>query len=760
MKALQNAVPEDVRDKLTNAVSGVLHAQVLDIAQISNVSSGLKSKIQDKVRGISNEEGLSQDHQSSDQMKRADDLSDNSVNNQPSMNKTSEAVESELHQSEKSQKPINIAHSQSVSNQGHESSSSVRKESGDPGNNENNGENIDNIEKGSDTKPNSSIHAEKLDGPEEAIVDENKDQSGTVAQSDTKDENNINNEEKSVHDQNKMTPTSMAGEVSSSPGSLSEAQVQPTETEDNENQRRDNKNMQPALDQTKTNSDSNSPTFNVSQALDALTGMDDSTQVAVNSVFGVIENMITQLEEGSDNESEKKDEKTDSASDSVSRSYHLIDDHTLEDSEATSIDQSVQADRLSEPLVFKHIENSIDSKHATPNRFVEKEPSQSPRTFNGNKLNSSQQSDKDNSNRRNNKLAGSNLIIDNSARLKKVTNVPMYITPNAYGGSLYNERLCNYLISTKPLDLDTTTALFLDYFPEEGQWILLEQPENIESSVDDVPPQRDVGRKMPMQPPAKVDDEVIEPPYVVLDTETQQEPIEEYESTTASGKENVGIDDNGLEELIHFVKSVVLDSLTVEVCRRQSTGGTKEMDSNLARDMEQVANAVSLSIRHDKEYIQFSKVKFHKIGCKEKICSLNGEDIIRAISSAIQETSYLRRAIPVGVIIGSSLAALREYFNVETVHNQSVDEAKKYEEIDPGMVNCIETYQTPVEKPMQNSRLDSSVSRIGEKTLKNETMMMGAVTAALGASAFLMQNQVIVNHYRSFIFYFFSLRGS
>ncbi|KAF3439735.1 hypothetical protein FNV43_RR18013 [Rhamnella rubrinervis] len=57
MKALQDAVPEDVRDKLSTAVSGILHAQgtnlkineLLDIARSSNVSSGLKSKIQDKV---------------------------------------------------------------------------------------------------------------------------------------------------------------------------------------------------------------------------------------------------------------------------------------------------------------------------------------------------------------------------------------------------------------------------------------------------------------------------------------------------------------------------------------------------------------------------------------------------------------------------------------------------------------------------------------------------------------------------------------
>jgi hypothetical protein len=60
MKALEDAVPEDVRGKLTAAVSGIMHTQgthlkfdgLLDISRIPDVSSGLRSKIQEKVRGI------------------------------------------------------------------------------------------------------------------------------------------------------------------------------------------------------------------------------------------------------------------------------------------------------------------------------------------------------------------------------------------------------------------------------------------------------------------------------------------------------------------------------------------------------------------------------------------------------------------------------------------------------------------------------------------------------------------------------------
>lgn len=756
MKALQDAVPEDVRDKLTTAVSGILHAQgtnfkineLLDIGRISSVSSGLKLKIQDKVRGISNEEGLSQDHHSSDQMKRADELLDKSVNGQPGLNKPSGEVESELHLLEKSQKPSSISQSQSVNNQGGDSSGSVWKETSDPGSSDYNDEsskekdsaNLDNVEKGLGAKHSSSIHADKAGGGgEEAIVDEHKDQSGKIAQLDTKDETSSKNEEKSVHDQNKMTSPSVTGEVSSSPGSLSEAQVQPVEREDDDNRRRDNKNIQLVSDQTKLNSDSNAPAFSVSEAWDALTGMDDSTQVAVNSVFGLIENMISQLEEGSDNENDVKDNKTDSGTDSVSRSHHLIDDHKLENLVATTIDQS-----------------GMNSQHDSPYKSIVKEPAQSPTSFDGNSMNSSQKSNEGkNADGNNNELVGSNLHFDNPERLKKVNNILSYITPNPYGESLYNECIRNYLLSkilAKPLDIDTTTAMLLDYFPEEGQWKLLEQPENIGSSVD-VTPHGDVGRKTQAHATAKADDAVIEPSYVILDTELQQEPVEEYESID-NGKENVEINDSRSEELMSFVKSIILESLNVEVGRRQSTAGMKEMEPHLATDMELVANAVSLSIIDDKERAQFSEVKNHTTDSKDKIGTLQGENVVMAITSAVQETTYLRKVLPVGVIVGSSLAALRKYFNVATVHNHSDDEAQVSGEVDPGRM--------PVEKLKQSSGSNTSVNREGKetklKTLNNETVMAGAVTAALGASAFLVQQQVTA-HFRCFFYFFLSLKS-
>ncbi|GFY98497.1 alpha/beta-Hydrolases superfamily protein [Actinidia rufa] len=51
-----------------------------------------------------------------------------------------------------------------------------------------------------------------------------------------------------------------------------------------------------SLHSVSNGNNSDSLTFRVSQAFGALTGMEDSKQVAVNSVFGVIEDMMTQVE--------------------------------------------------------------------------------------------------------------------------------------------------------------------------------------------------------------------------------------------------------------------------------------------------------------------------------------------------------------------------------------------------------------------------------------------------------------------------------
>jgi hypothetical protein len=291
----------------------------------------------------------------------------------------------------------------------------------------------------------------------------------------------------------------------------------------------------------------------------------------------------------------------------------------------------------------------------------------------------------------------------------------------------------------------------LDYFPEEGKWKLLEQPGITGESIGGVTTSNDAGIKVQVHSSGKENDgeSYIEPSYVVLDTEKQQEPVEEY-STMEIFTEN---DDGILDELIEFVKIVVLDALRIEVGRKLGAASKKEMKSYFARDLELVADAVSLAIVRNKDHTWCLKGKYHRIeGAEEKVGTVHGEHIVKAISSSVLRTNYLRRLLPVGVIIGSSLAALRKYFNVATRNENDIKssgQTQNHGQKSQDKVCIKEMDHELTTKSGHRTSFNSSITREGEeatlKTINNDRVMVGAVTAALGASALLVQQQVTVN---------------
>lgn len=712
VKALQDAVPEDVRGKLTTAVSGILHAESANLnmdrllGTIPNVTAESKTKVQEKVGGLSNSEALNKDANQSDQVKRVDDSADGSDTIQPGLDKPAGRIESEIQPSENVQKSADVGLSQSVSSHQGDISGSERKGTNESGNSHENDvfnkekavSNSDITEKASETVSSSNLTSqpEKTGGSEKANVKENKvEQDGGVSRLEPKPE--ILD---SSTDQTKTASTTVVEEAGLPLGSSSEAQIM--EKEGTDNQKREHKSLQPAGDQNKsTTTDSITSTFSVSEALDALTGMDDSTQMAVNSVFGVIENMISQLEgKSNENEVKERNEPKDDKIGCVSEKQITSNDHTPGKEEFNQNELSVQS-----------------------------HPSRDPSVYN------------------------SKPLADYSVILGYVNNIPLYVPVNLCGGSLQHECLRRYLISkmpnTKPLDLDTTTALLLDYFPEEGQWKLLEQPGNVGDSIGDVSSGKGVS-KVQDHSFTKVNDadKFIEPPYVILDTDKKQEPFAEYEM-----KDNMNENEEDTSvKLIGFLKNIILDSLKIEVHRRLGLYGQKEMESDLARDLERVATDVSLAIVHDQEHNWCLDGKHYRIDCTyEKVGTLQGENTFRAISTAVQGTSYLKRVLPVGVIVGSCLAALREYFNVSTeldIDNKEpmvYDLTKKPGERKHDKARLTETEQIPIDK---NTRVNGSMNRgvrAESEILKNDSVMVGAVTAALGASALMVKQSVRVD---------------
>ncbi|WCJ42850.1 alpha/beta-Hydrolases superfamily protein [Euphorbia peplus] len=696
MKALQDAVPEEVSGNLTSAVSGIMNAQntslkltgLLGFSKLPDMESKVISQNEETSSELPNTEGTPNDPHTSDEMKKVDDSAHGSHDSEPGSGQELEPS------SESLDKSTDLGDSQTVSSQ-----------------------------------------------------------QGDIIGSDTMDINDetppieIKMEDSNPKDLNSSTDESItaSGDVVEEAPPLAESSTdsQPVEKEGNDNQNTDKQTLQLPDQNKPTPSDSDPATFDVVQAMDAFTGMDDSTQVAVNSVFGVIEDMITQFEEENGHKNETKVQ-NDIEDDKIDRDSY-------EEPAATKVPNETS---LEESLVDEDEGNDANPQNSMGTGSTKKELADSS-ILHDNKVNDDPQ-----------RSAPSNYEYDEGTKKhsatghtnetdytdKLVNGIPSYITANSYRDYLQNEYFRRYLLSKKPnrtpLDLDTTTALLFDYYPEDGQWKLLEQPGIDGDSIHETEAHYGGERDGHIHSPENMNDteSYIEPSYVVLDTAKQQESFGEY-GTAENLHENVEIGNDRLE-VMEFVKNIILDSLTVEIARKLSADDMKEIKPSLANDIEQVANAVSLAIGLDKSALCILVKEFCTDNIPEKVGTLQGDSIVRIISSAVLRTTHLRRVLPVGVVIGSSLAALRKYFDVGTRHDNVLTlnkESEIYMEEDLDKSRVEEGDHMLAARTAQTTSLESTRRReVEEDERKRKTtdgVMAGAVTAALGASALLMQQQ-------------------
>ncbi|KAL3744618.1 hypothetical protein ACJRO7_013824 [Eucalyptus globulus] len=743
MKALQDAVPEDVREKLTTAVSGILHTQgsnlklagILDIGSIPSFSSGRKSQIQESENGISTKDGLHKDSYSSDQMHKTDNMGLGNASDDNQLQKENPATLEAEHDSTDRSVSFN--------------EDDIPRDASDLGDNHDNAES-------SKVKP---VRPERADWPEKEPADNPKmDEKSEVADMATNEEFNSQKIEEKSGDslaEPRKISVNKAEEFQSSSGSPSETQQ--VENDDSDLQRRENKSLQPVLEQNKSNvTDSSSSTFSVSGALDALTGMDDSTQVAVNSVFGVLEEMITQLEESSDQENGETDKVGDGELDSLSSKHDQVHEKATEEQNVDVSNRQekiidAQSNGKDEFEAEKPAQVSVDS-----NQFSEGEGI--PDNIDKQKIGKSQ-----------GQLVNRKLVDSSPDGLRRVNNIPLYIRAN-YGDYLHDAYFRSYLCSkypTESLDKDATTALLLDYIPEEGQWKLLEQPGSSGDSAVLLTKKRHLINELLYSGEEKG---TIEPSYTILDT---QDLIQEHEMIDWMDKK-AGIDDTRSTELMHFVRKIILDCLKVEVDRKRNLEDVEELESSLARDFDHVANAVCSVVDHEKEHISDLETRKYNIGQgSQKLGILQGEQIITAISSAVQETNYLRRVLPVGVIIGSCLAALRKSFDLATPQDnvemdidlsqaqklgsvasggfdeKDVIQSQKFAEINSSKLSATGIDESPIEKFDQDARspllCKEERNNDGKNGNNNKAMVGMVAVAALGTSALLVRQQKLDN---------------
>ncbi|KAK6131703.1 hypothetical protein DH2020_034500 [Rehmannia glutinosa] len=760
IKALEGAVPEDVRGKLTTAVSGILQShgsnlkfdKLLSLGQIPVVASGSNSNVVEKI-GLAKTNG-DEDIQCLDQKKTIDDPKDGSGNDHEdgsskvdhSSDKPSGDMELEKQSAEILQEPNDKGIYQPTDDLGSNSSdlekldlndveSSLEDEqlSGSSTTEISDRENVPEINVNQET----SSMLEGPGGADDIVADQNKVESESP-EGHPREENNKDKNDSSV-DQNKMSEADHTDDKSSAPTPTSTSETEVMENEAENNQRKDDKGPMSISSQN----NANSPPFSVSQALDALTGFDDSTQVAVNSVFHVIEDMIDQLEvekdKGNevDNENVSEvngtDEAKESSEGSVSRNHLTENDQKFARTMDLRSNGGAQSGNSDGTLSYdpagsgyqnkqqhyahdEHHSNSSDTKNTRSQLGTENENSMVPAAG---------------------QLPAGNFVkcLNSSSE-----NFPGHSTPISSGDPLYKEYLktnpCLKTRNTKPLDMDEMSALYLDYIPEEGQWKLLEQAEENSASVDEYATHASgFGEDQTnTQPRSKHTDNIVEP-YVILDSGKAQDQNEEL-------KEMVIVNDNTeFEDSMPFIKSLILECLNVEVGRRANAADMEELKVKLAREIECVANAVSMAAGQGKLHMGKGNDNL-----PEKFGTLDGEIIIKAISSAVQDTLYLRRVLPVGVVVGASLAALKKFYNVGNDEKHLT-----LDQVDKSTKKLVQVGEKESGERLLKKRenKDYSTSSISEEediidldTSRNNEIMVGAVTAALGASALLAHQQI------------------
>ncbi|GJM98722.1 hypothetical protein PR202_ga15754 [Eleusine coracana subsp. coracana] len=384
--------------------------------------------------------------------------------------------------------------------------------------------------------------------------------------------------------------------------------------------------------------------INVTQALDALTGFDDSTQMAVNSVFGVLENMIDQYEKQQDSE-DGENSNANAAGLSVDETESDVGEKMDNATSGEDTSPSSQQSENSSSGIGPSIISNDDCA------FVDENSSLSIVS----------------SAKGNMKCHRGNQPADHVSAdgMKQVGGLPDYlldVAVNSYLKAQYALYLHEFLSAKLQLESPKSKAatdLFLD--PQEGN---VQDPTLKSNEWNDI-------------------------------VATRFEP-----------------DDALRETLACFVRDELSSALKVEVGRKLGLTDTTELEKNLADDVEWVANQVSKIIMLD-----------------------------------FQQSQHLRNFLPLGVIVGVTLASLRNYFHVGvTKLDDHLNATVKSDAVSKDLI-----VQDSCETKIEDNGKANTDDRIKERTDGNnqkemtrsqgQGMMVGAVTAALGASALVAHHQ-------------------
>ncbi|CAN6224555.1 unnamed protein product [Urochloa humidicola] len=466
----------------------------------------------------------------------------------------------------------------------------------------------------------------------------------------------------------------------------------------------------------------------MTQALDALTGFDDSTQMAVNSVFGVLENMIDQFQKQQDSENGEHSDENDGGP-----SVDETESHGKEKMEnASSGEDIIQSSQLPEDS-SPGITQSTMSKHDYT--FGKKNPSLSIVSSDGGKI----------------RYHGGSEAGDHGDAngMKQISGLPDYLLDIAVNSylkaqyAMYLHEFLNTQLQLKSPEPNSATDLVLD--PQEGKWKMADQMDKVQNDISKSGryngAMEEVSYAGSSQEPSEVEN-VIEPPYFI------PEKFPDITHKSNGLKNTIAARSKPCDDLRKalacFIRDELSSALKIEVGRKIGITDTSQLESGLANDVERVAAEVSKLIVLNCEL--YSAAHVQRSPATAKFGAIHGKDVVEAVATAVQESQHLRIILPVGVLVGVTLACLRNYIHVDvSKHDDHMKATVKLDILredlivqDSSRANILDSGEANTDNNIANTRGDNKQ----EMTMtKGEGMMVGAVTAALGASALVAHQQ-------------------
>uniref|UniRef100_J3MXS3 AB hydrolase-1 domain-containing protein n=1 Tax=Oryza brachyantha TaxID=4533 RepID=J3MXS3_ORYBR len=738
VKALEEAVPEDVRGKLTTSVTEILQSKrgnfsldALNRLGWTNGRSNAKTSVQEKVKDSDRESGL-KDAKMHDQNKSASaigDVDQKDGNVTSNDNNSGEGIELSQGKPCQTSAPIGV-----ITDMGTEQPN--RSEKTTPGINESS-EGQHRTDQVTETAP-KQVSDDQSPSEKKSSDDQLP---GEKKVSDDQSTANLNSAPRERVQSSDATAESPQAHVEKDGEAVRASEDKATHND-----------TEQSMQVSKTE-ESKPPPVNVTQALDALTGFDDSTQMAVNSVFGVIENMIDQFEKQHESENEDKSDGS-----TVETPVNKTEPQVTGDENNESIGKSIN------PSSYQP-ENNISGKGHS---IIYEDHMIGDKNSNLGIISPAKEKIE---NYQRNRITD---YVDVDVT-KQGSGSPDYlldIAINSYLKAQYAIYLHQFLstqLKLKPPYSNSATDLFLD--PHEGKWKIADQMDSTHDynskSDKDCSFTENVDLSGSSREPFRTGN--VSTPYLVLsDFPVSRGKANESNQTVATNLPDIAL----RETLTSFIRDELENALKIEVGRKVGITNTEQLERTLAHDVERLAAQVSRAVVLNCEL--YSAACVQRNPTSVKFGTTHGENVIEAVSNAIQQSHDLRNILPVGVIVGVTLASLRNYFYVGiSKHDQhmkttaksgilhedpdfkspslkkeeSTDNIslKKEENVNNASLQKEENANEASSRNVENA--DHFIEKTGAHKVQEITrsegqgMMVGAVTAALGASAFVAHHQ-------------------